>query len=137
MNTKVIKIGVLLWALGAVLAFIFIAISAHGQTETCPYGYYLASNGLCYQAHGQTDNAMINQLVRTQNASMINELSHYDDLIAAFANACDTAIHNAINNQGNMTTLQKCYEIINLEHDVLTPFINIEKDNMSKIIAES
>jgi hypothetical protein len=47
MNT-LIKIGIILFTLGTVLAF-FLAATANGQIETCPYGYYLASNNLCYQ----------------------------------------------------------------------------------------
>jgi hypothetical protein len=48
---ELINLGITLWVLGSVLVLgLVLAISkATGQMETCPYGYYLATNNLCYQ----------------------------------------------------------------------------------------
>jgi hypothetical protein len=69
MNTKLIKIGVTLWVLGSILSLILV-VSAYGQVEGCPYGYYIATNNMCYQYSQQQLQQLIQQApVTTANNS--------------------------------------------------------------------
>ena len=65
------------------------------------------------EAHAQTSN--------------LNELSGYMNTLSAFTRACT----NAIDNQAIQAA---CAQIFNEEHDLLKPFMDQNRDLMSRVI---
>ena len=71
---------------------------------------------------GQTD----------QDQANMNDLTRYDQILTAFADACT----NAVNNH-DTATMAICSQVFNTEHDILKPFMDINRDAMTKVIMGS
>ena len=110
MNKKLIWFGMICTILGTMIGFYLIF--------TSPMPRFI----LFGEAHAQIE----------MNATDINQLADYENMITAVTNVCTSAMGGQ-----NTALISKCALFYSLEHDIMKSFMDADKQNMLQILAST